>query len=303
MTFTRLFFSLAMALAISGYLISQVASDQPNVAQSLVGENSCAPELKLAITRYGIRLDSSQNAYLMAYRLKATNILTILQYEKDARNCGVIRDVIQSRDRDSSFVWECRSSSMPSDVLVGTWSTEHSSIKGRAVEAWRINLKALKFEEVQAHVNCEAGNNAGTDEGDSLADWVIERQASKHACTSLEGRHALDEADAPRTWDALYKSYLKFRHCDDGAIGEGYSESVARILTDHWNTLPRFVQLASKDAAFQSFVIRHLDATLNMDDVQKIKQDAVTHCPAGLRTTCIHLVKQADAALKEASAP
>jgi hypothetical protein len=127
--------------------------------------------------------------------------------------------------------------------------------------------------------------------------------AQKHACTSLEGRHALDEADTLRSWDALYRSYLTFGHCDDGAIGEGYSESVARILADHWNTLPRFVQLAGKHAAFQAFVIRHLDATLNMDDVERIKQDAMTHCPNGLRPTCIRLIEQADSALKEASAP
>jgi len=123
----------------------------------------------------------------------------------------------------------------------------------------------------------------------------------KRACTSLEGRHALDEADTLRSWDALYKSYKTLGHCDDGAVGEGYSESVARILIDHWNTLPRFVQLAGTDAAFQKFVIRHLDATLNRNDVEKIKQDATTRCPSGLRATCAHLVKQADSALKEAS--
>jgi hypothetical protein len=78
---------------------------------------------------------------------------------------------------------------------------------------------------------------------------------------------------------------------------------MARILADHWNTLPRFAQLAGKDAAFQAFVIRHLDTTLNMDDVEKIKQEAMTHCPTGLRPTCAHLVKQADSALKEPSAP
>lgn len=37
--------------------------------------------------------------------------------------------------------------------------------------------------------------------------------------------------------------------------GEGYSESVARILVDHWNTLPRFAQLASHDAGFHPFLI------------------------------------------------
>jgi hypothetical protein len=182
MTFSRLFMSLAMILATSAYLISQVANDKrDDVRFSFVGKNSCAPELKLATTRYGMRLDSGQNAYLMAYRLKAANILAIVQYEKDDQNCGVIRDVVQSRDHDSSFVWECRSPSMRSDVIVGTWPAKHPSVTGPAVEAWRINLKTLKFEEVQAHVNCEAGNYAGNDEGDSLADWVRERAASHRA--------------------------------------------------------------------------------------------------------------------------
>jgi len=125
----------------------------------------------------------------------------------------------------------------------------------------------------------------------------------KHQCTEGEGRAAL-EAVTLHSWDALYKSYKSSRLCDDGAIGEGYSESVARILSDHWNTLPRLSQLAGKDADFRAFVIRHLDATLNMDDVEKIKKSANAQCPRGLRTLCDDLAKQADSALKEnASTP
>jgi hypothetical protein len=182
MTFSRLFISPAMILATSVYLVSQVANDKrDDVRFSFVGKNSCVPELKLATTRYGIRLDSRQNAYLMAYRLKTANILTIVQYEKDDHNCGVIRDVVQSRDHDSYFVWECRSPNMRSDVIVGTWPAKQPSVTGPAVEAWRINLKALKFEDAQAHVNCEGGNYTGNDEGDSLADWVRERAANHRA--------------------------------------------------------------------------------------------------------------------------
>ena len=147
---------------------------------TFLGKSSCDPEFKMVTTRYGIRLDSSQNAYLMAYRLKSANILTIVKYENDNQGCGVIRDVVQSRDHDSSFVWECRSLKMRSDVIVGTWPAKHPSVTGPAVEAWRINLKALKFEEVQTRVNCEAGNYAGNDQGDSLADWVRERAADHH---------------------------------------------------------------------------------------------------------------------------
>ena len=63
MTFNRLSVSLAMIFATSAYSISQAANDKPDeVRFSLVGKNSCAPELKSATTRYGIRLDSSQNA-------------------------------------------------------------------------------------------------------------------------------------------------------------------------------------------------------------------------------------------------
>jgi len=127
--------------------------------------------------------------------------------------------------------------------------------------------------------------------------------AQNRPCADLEVRRSLDEGDRLRTWDALYNSYKTFGRCDDGALGEGYSESVARILADHWNTLPRFVQLAAQNVAFRAFVIRHLDATLNMDDVVKIKHDAQTHCPSGLRKTCNDMVKQANATLEDYVSP
>jgi hypothetical protein len=123
--------------------------------------------------------------------------------------------------------------------------------------------------------------------------------AQQHACTDAEARHALDEAVMLRTWDTLYRSYKSYQHCDDGAIGEGYSESVARILVDHWQTLPQLDRLARKDAHFRRFVLRHLDATLNMDDVEKVRKTATTQCPSGLRVLCDDLIKQANSAINE----
>ena len=123
--------------------------------------------------------------------------------------------------------------------------------------------------------------------------------AEKHPCTVAEGSRALYETVMLRSWDALYRSYKEFGHCDDGAIAEGYSESVARILADHWNTLPRLAELAGKDAGFRTFVIKHLDATLNTDDLERIKKNATTRCPSALGKTCKDLAKQADDALNE----
>ncbi len=127
--------------------------------------------------------------------------------------------------------------------------------------------------------------------------------AQKRQCTDNESRQALDEASTLRSWDSLHRSYRLYRQCDDGAIGEGYSESIARILVDHWNTLLRLPHFARADAEFRAFVMKHVDATLNMKDVDQIKKKAKTQCPAGLRTVCDDLAKQADSAEKDASPP
>jgi len=123
--------------------------------------------------------------------------------------------------------------------------------------------------------------------------------AQEHGCTDVDGRHALDQAAVLRSWDALYRSSKLYQQCDDGAIGEGYSESIARILVDHWNTLPRFAHLAVKDAEFWTFVMKHVDATLETRDVNKISKSARTQCPSALHALCNDLAKQADFALKE----
>jgi hypothetical protein len=103
----------------------------------------------------------------------------------------------------------------------------------------------------------------------------------------------------PPTWDALYTSFKSYRQCDDGALGEGYSESVARLFVDRWNTLPQLSRLVRKDAGFRSFVLKHVDATLDTKDVQRIRRNARTRCPAGQREICNEVGKQAELALKQ----
>ena len=123
--------------------------------------------------------------------------------------------------------------------------------------------------------------------------------AQQHPCTDAEARTAEAQADTLRNWDSLYRSYKLYRQCDDGAIGEGCSESVVRILADHWSTLSRLVTLSRRDPRFRQFVLRHVDATTNPDDLKKISINASTQCPLRLSALCADLAKQADAAIKE----
>lgn len=116
--------------------------------------------------------------------------------------------------------------------------------------------------------------------------------ARQGPCSADEAKLADTEAETLRDWDSLYKSYSQFDNCDDGAIAEGYSESVARILVNHWDTLPRLAELAKSTPAFRAFVVKHVDPTLNTDDLKKIAELAKTHCPNGLRELCGDLKKQ-----------
>jgi len=102
-----------------------------------------------------------------------------------------------------------------------------------------------------------------------------------------------------RTWEALYRSYTSYRICDDGFVGEQYSESEARLLVDHWKTLPRLASLARENVDSRRFVLRHVDASLDMKDVGRIKVKVRIQCPRELRVLCDDLGKQADSALKE----
>jgi len=125
--------------------------------------------------------------------------------------------------------------------------------------------------------------------------------AQDRGCTDSDSKRAESEAETLRSWDSVYKSYSLYRNCDDGAIAEGYSESVARILVDHWNTLPGLADLAKKNEQFFRFVLRHVDATDDDNDLRKIRAKAATQCRAGLSGICRDLKKAANSALEESN--
>jgi hypothetical protein len=103
-------------------------------------------------------------------------------------------------------------------------------------------------------------------------------EAQQKPCSHAESLQVEDEAKKLRTWEVLYKSYGLYARCNNVDAEDGYSESVARILVDYWQTLPGLSHLGEKDRRFWDFVLGHVDATLNMDDVGKIRSSAIQRC-------------------------
>ena len=113
-------------------------------------------------------------------------------------------------------------------------------------------------------------------------------------CSATQSQKADAAIDTLHSWNSLYKWYRLYVQCDDGSMAEGVSEAVVRNFIDRWGMLPELSQLAAKSTGFRSFVLKHIDETLNLDDVKKIQANASMRCPPKLHSLCESIKKQAD---------
>lgn len=106
---------------------------------------------------------------------------------------------------------------------------------------------------------------------------------------------ALDGLDS---WEKLAANFQKFRRCDEGVVAEGNSEAIARLLVDKWESLPQLGQLTANNLPLKNFILRHIDGSLDVDDVKKIAFMSQSSCPGGMNTFCGELNSVALSAIK-----
>ncbi len=106
-------------------------------------------------------------------------------------------------------------------------------------------------------------------------------------CPKTLEKEALDVASTLRGWGALHTAYMRFGACDDGAVAEGFTESVVRILADKWTTVKNLGRFVKMDPSFLRFVYNHIDATADPKDIQRIRNNLKRPgCPKGNRRVC-----------------
>ncbi|TWB13109.1 hypothetical protein FBZ89_12176 [Nitrospirillum amazonense] len=110
--------------------------------------------------------------------------------------------------------------------------------------------------------------------------------ASGKTCTPQDAEKADEMVDQMDSWAKVSVAYAKYGHCDDGEIAEGNSEAVARLLVDHWKTLPQLDALIKRNPQLKGFVLRHVDATLDTKDLGSIQTLSASSCPSGLSPLC-----------------
>jgi hypothetical protein len=112
-------------------------------------------------------------------------------------------------------------------------------------------------------------------------------------CSQEEALRAEMATDKLKTWQSVLQFYKQYSHCDDGSIGEGISDAVAKLFANHWDHFSDFVKLASNNKEFEKFVVRHVDETIDWShDAPKINENARLHCPSNSAELCRALIQQ-----------
>lgn len=124
-------------------------------------------------------------------------------------------------------------------------------------------------------------------------------RAERPGCDDAMGERAENEVDYLKTWDQIYDSFKRYSACDDGAIAEGYSDAVVRMLADRWNQLSTLQTLVDRDKRFGEFVFKHIDATTDDHDLDRVVANADRHCPEGDGELCSTIRRHAVAARSE----
>ncbi|MBS0176211.1 MAG: hypothetical protein JSR64_19440 [Nitrospira sp.] len=120
-----------------------------------------------------------------------------------------------------------------------------------------------------------------------------------HECTASEGAAADAASDYWHSWPSLFAAYERYSQCDDGAIVEGFSDDIVHLLASRWSTLGQAQRFISLRPAFRAFIIRHIDATTDTDELLSVQRSATHHCPASASSLCKQIAAAAKSAIAE----
>jgi hypothetical protein len=115
---------------------------------------------------------------------------------------------------------------------------------------------------------------------------------ARAACYPESADAAEKLAVAAQDWGDVHSAFVRFGICDDGSVAKGFSDSIARILAEHWTTVSTLNRLATADPKFKRFVLRHIDTLMTPAQADTITRNTAHHCPPKSRALCAELAER-----------
>ena len=126
---------------------------------------------------------------------------------------------------------------------------------------------------------------------------AISVRAEINGCPKALEMEALDVAGGTiPDWRAMHEAFDKYRNCDDGAIGEGFSDAVVRLLANKWQDLEILGALTNTDGNFEEFVIKHINETAAERDLRSVHANSKA-CSGPYKALCEKIHNRANDAL------
>ncbi|WP_374077025.1 hypothetical protein [Bdellovibrio bacteriovorus] len=121
-----------------------------------------------------------------------------------------------------------------------------------------------------------------------------------NVCKAL--RAAVGKVSINKKWNAkgveeVFIAFQRNKACDDGGYSEAVTDIVVKSLAKDFVNVVTMIN-SKKDLSL--FVKRHVNATANYDDVDKIIENASKICPTQYKETCRELKNVAEEASAEA---
>ena len=114
-------------------------------------------------------------------------------------------------------------------------------------------------------------------------------------CTIEQAVEIEEKASTLKTWDQVFNAWRLFNQCDDGAIAEGFSESITLILSTNWTEKGHLMELIEQKPNFEKFIIMHIDETVPSDRLSKLGHTAKMQCTDSTHDFCMKVLEKATA--------
>ncbi len=112
-------------------------------------------------------------------------------------------------------------------------------------------------------------------------------------CTHEDAIQADKSLDSLSDWRHVYESFKHYSHCDDGALAEGYSDKIASLLVNHWDSVEELLHLWRAHPQFGRFVLAHVDDLMSPEQAKTIIKNARERCPPDSKKYCVSLERKA----------
>ncbi|HBG45756.1 MAG TPA: hypothetical protein VI728_04140 [Syntrophales bacterium] len=123
--------------------------------------------------------------------------------------------------------------------------------------------------------------------------------AQERACLRAEAIEAEKSIPYLNSWNDIHASYKKYKHCDDGAIAEAFSDVIVRQIAFNWDQINELIDLSNIDKDFFEFVLSHIDSTAAESSIENIIINSNEQCPESAFSECTMIKNFAKKALRE----